>query len=60
MRAHQGIYSVTKETESQADKFEQAARELDVELDEEKLKEALRRIAPKRPAEKPWPEDPKE
>jgi len=31
---------------SQRERFEQAARELGVELDEEKLKEALQRIAP--------------
>ena len=31
---------------SQREKFEQTARELGVELDEEKLKEALRKIAP--------------
>lgn len=39
---------------SQRDRFEQAARELGVELDEAKLREALRRIAP----EKPEPERP--
>lgn len=32
--------------QSQRERFEQAARELGVELDEEKLKEALRKIAP--------------
>ena len=31
---------------SQRERFEQAARELGVEIDEEKLKEALRKIAP--------------
>lgn len=33
----------------QSERFEQAARELGVELDEEKLKEALRKIAPEKP-----------
>lgn len=32
----------------QSERFEQAARELGVELDEEKLKETLRRIVPER------------
>lgn len=31
---------------SQRERFEDAAREIGVELDEEKLKEALRKIAP--------------
>lgn len=35
-----------KDDGSQRKRFEQAARELGVELDEEKLKEALRKIAP--------------
>ena len=30
----------------QRERFEQVARELDVDLDEEKLREALRKIAP--------------
>lgn len=38
-----------KEPKTQADRFEQAARELGVDLDEEKLKEALRKIAPATP-----------
>lgn len=37
-----------KDGQSQRERFEQAARELGVELDEEKLKEALRKIAPER------------
>lgn len=41
--------------ESQRERFEQAARELGVELDEEKLKEALRKIAPKPEDEGPSP-----
>ena len=35
-----------KNATNQRERFEQAARELGVELDEEKLKEALRKIAP--------------
>lgn len=35
-------------TKDQRDRFEQTARELGVELDEEKLKEALRKIAPEK------------
>lgn len=35
-----------KPAKSQRERFEQAARELGVELDEEKLKDALRKIAP--------------
>lgn len=34
---------------SQRERFGQAARELGVDLDEEKLREALRHIAPQRP-----------
>jgi isopropylmalate/homocitrate/citramalate synthase len=34
------------ENKAQSERFRQAARELGVELDEEKLKEALRKIAP--------------
>jgi hypothetical protein len=41
---------------TQHERFEQAARESGVELDEEKLKEALRRIAPKPDAEPPSPQ----
>lgn len=44
-----------KPVPSQRERFEQAARELGVELDEEKLKEALRNLAnsraPKQPAD---------
>ena len=36
---------------AQRNRFEQAARELGVDLDEQKLKEALRKIAPAKPAE---------
>lgn len=36
----------------QLEKFEQAARELGVELDEEKLKEALRKIASEKKQQK--------
>jgi len=36
---------------TQKERFEQAARELGVELDEEKLKEALRKLAPEKPPE---------
>lgn len=43
-----------KEPKTQAERFQQTARELGVELDEEKLKEALRDLAnsrsPKQPA----------
>jgi hypothetical protein len=42
-----------KATKSQRERFEQAGRELGVDLDEQKLKEALRKIAP----EKPRPSD---
>ena len=34
---------------SQARRFEEAVRELGVDLDEAKLKEALRKIAPEKP-----------
>lgn len=37
---------MSREQNGQKARFEQAARELGVELDEAKLKEALRRIAP--------------
>lgn len=40
-----------RESIDQAARFEQAARELGVELDEEKLKEALRKIAPEKLAD---------
>jgi hypothetical protein len=36
----------------QRERFEQVARELGVELDEEKLKEALRKIAPEKRRER--------
>lgn len=36
----------SKPETDQRSRFEQAARDLGVELDEEKLKEALRKIAP--------------
>lgn len=42
-----------KSRSEQVERFEQAARELGVELDEEKLKEALRKIALDRSHEKP-------
>jgi len=35
----------TKKDKSQSERFKQAARELGVELDEEKLKKALRKVA---------------
>lgn len=35
-----------QQNKSQRERFEQAARELGVELDEQKLKDALRKIAP--------------
>ena len=38
---------------AQKDRFEQAARELGVELDEDKLKEALRKVAGASQAEAP-------
>lgn len=39
-----------KQQKSQSDKFKETARELNVDLDEEKLKEALRKIAkPEKP-----------
>ena len=37
------------DSNAQVERFEQAARELGVELDERKLKETLRKIAPERP-----------
>lgn len=37
-------------TKSQRERFEEAARELGVDLDEEKLREMLRKIAPEKPA----------
>ncbi|WP_340110599.1 hypothetical protein [Pikeienuella sp. HZG-20] len=40
---------MSSQRESQAERFEEAARELGVDLDEEKLKEALRKIAPDKP-----------
>ena len=40
---------MTDRPKTHLDKFKEAARELGVELDEEKLKEALRKIAPDRP-----------
>lgn len=46
-----------KVKQDQRERFEQAARELGVDLDEEKLKEALRRIAPEKIAEKDVPND---
>lgn len=53
----------SKPETDQRKRFEQTARELGVELDEEKLKEALRRIAPqdvKSPSPKQAPQsDPK-
>lgn len=36
----------TEDRQSQRDRFEETARELGVDLDEVKLKEALRRLAP--------------
>jgi hypothetical protein len=42
-----------KTVSNQAQKFKQAARELGVKLDEAKLKEALRKIAPEKPAPRP-------
>jgi hypothetical protein len=45
----------------QRERFEQATRELGVELDEEKLKETLRRIAPeKAPEPQPGKSRPRE
>lgn len=44
-----GAMKSEKPQESQRERFEQAARELGVELDEEKLKEALRKIGGSRP-----------
>lgn len=43
---------MTGADKNQRERFEQAARELGVDLDEEKLKEALRRIAPEAPSDK--------
>jgi hypothetical protein len=40
---------------SQADKFKEAARELDVDEDEKRWKERLRKIAKAKPMEKPDP-----
>ncbi|WP_165103034.1 hypothetical protein [Pikeienuella piscinae] len=40
---------MTDNNKSQRDRFEKAARELGVDLDEEKLKKALRKIAPEKP-----------
>lgn len=40
---------VVSKSDGQRERFDQAARELGVELDEEKLKDALRRIAPDKP-----------
>ncbi|MFQ8434082.1 hypothetical protein ACLJK8_22770 [Amaricoccus sp. W119] len=36
--------TLMRDTQSQRERFEQTARELGVELDEEKLKDALRRM----------------
>lgn len=38
-------------SQAQSERFEQAARDLGVELDEVKLREALRKIAPMPPKE---------
>lgn len=38
-----------KSDASQRERFEEAAREMGVDLDEAKLKEALRKIAPEKP-----------
>lgn len=40
-----------KTVSSQRERFEKTARELGVDLDEEKLRDALRRIAPEKPPE---------
>lgn len=43
--------SKSSKTTDQRGRFEEAARKLDVDIDEERLKDALRKIAPEKPKE---------